>query len=287
RVTVRNYANRSRRYAISSQFRYVADVASGAVTVDAPPGVLVPANGSAQFDFRLRVKASKLPIWKLNGGSLGGAGSSLEGVEFDGYLTLTESSDTVHLPWQILPHRAADVEVLTDNLQLDREGKGTLILRNIGGAVDGRVDVFSLTGTSPRIKKKFLPGPGDNFAIIDLRSVGARGPWPDAGYPVQLHRGRLRQLFHGRADGLDRRDGLYCPPAEVRGRWRAGFRCAGRRRQPAAGRGSARRRRGLAVSNRPLADVPRWEERPGSRCDRCHCPIRPSEVNPEWPAAEP
>ena len=174
RVTVRNYANRSRSYAISSQFRYTADTATGAVTVDAPPAVLVPANGSAQFDFRLKVKASKLPIWKLNGGSLGGAGSSLEGVEFDGYLTLVDSSDTVHLPWQILPHRAADVEVLTDNLQLDREGKGTLILRNNRGAVDGRVDVFSLTGTSPRIKKKFLPGPGDNFAIIDLRSVGAR-----------------------------------------------------------------------------------------------------------------
>lgn len=40
--------------------------------------------------------------------------------------------------------------------------------------LDGRVEAFSLTGTSDQIKKKFLPAPGDNFAIVDLKSVGVR-----------------------------------------------------------------------------------------------------------------
>ena len=35
-------------------------------------------------------------------------------------------------------------------------------------------DVFSLLGTSGRIPPPRLPDPGDNFAVIDLKSVGAR-----------------------------------------------------------------------------------------------------------------
>jgi hypothetical protein len=174
RVTVRNYSNHSRWYSVASQFRYAADAATGAVTVEAPPGVFVAPHGSAQFDVRLRVKAHKLPVWNLNGGSLGGSGSLLQGLEFDGYLTLADSSDTVHLAWQIFPHRAANVLPSTDEVQLNRKGEAALVLKNREGAVNGRVDVFSLTGTSPRIRKKLLPGPGDNFAIIDLKSVGAR-----------------------------------------------------------------------------------------------------------------
>ena len=55
------------------------------------------ANGTASFELSMRVNASRLPIWKLNGGSLGGTGSLLQSVEFDGYLTLAEGTDQVHL----------------------------------------------------------------------------------------------------------------------------------------------------------------------------------------------
>jgi hypothetical protein len=48
------------------------------------------------------------------------------------------------------------------------------VLENEDGAVDGRVDVFVLMGTRRKVPKKSLPGPGDNFSIIDLKSVGAR-----------------------------------------------------------------------------------------------------------------
>jgi hypothetical protein len=54
------------------------------------------------------------------------------------------------------------------------DGAGTLDVNHTGGALDGRVDVFSLLGTSGRIPPPLLPGDGDNFAIVDLRSFGAR-----------------------------------------------------------------------------------------------------------------
>ena len=173
-VTVRNYAGSARTYRISSQFRYADDAAGGAVEVDAPSAVVVPAYGTKSFEVRLKVMPDKLPAWSLNGGSLGGDGSLLQGVEYDGYLTLADSADTVHLAWQVLPHRAAAVEPLQDVARLKRGGTATVHLDNKGGAVDGRVEVFSLTGTSPRIPSRFFPGPGDAFTITDLKSVGAR-----------------------------------------------------------------------------------------------------------------
>jgi hypothetical protein len=42
------------------------------------------------------------------------------------------------------------------------------------GAEVGEFDVFSLTGVSKKIPRSELPGPGDNFAVIDMRSVGVR-----------------------------------------------------------------------------------------------------------------
>jgi hypothetical protein len=57
----------------------------------------------------------------------------------------------------------------------DRSAKAgeSIRLRNAGVAA-GDVDVFSLTGVSPRADASELPQPGDNFAFIDLRAVGVR-----------------------------------------------------------------------------------------------------------------
>src|SRR5262249_12111125 len=149
------------------------DAALGAVDISVPRSVFVPAHGTAQFNVKLTTNVLKLPVWMLNGGSLGGDGFRLQDVEFDGFITLTARSDTIHLPWHFLPHRAADVTVDTHHINLGG-GAGNLVLSNESGAVTGRVDVFSLLGTSPEIPQELLPSPGDNFAIIDLRAVGAR-----------------------------------------------------------------------------------------------------------------
>jgi hypothetical protein len=114
-----------------------------------------------------------LPTWTLNGGLNGGNGALLNGVEFDGYLTLSDGTDTVHVPWHVLPHKAANVSASTSVVQL-ANGGGSLTLTNHGGARDGRLDAFALTGSSPKLPPNTLPDDGDNFAVIDLKYVGAR-----------------------------------------------------------------------------------------------------------------
>jgi subtilisin family serine protease len=172
-VVVRNYGGSSRTYSISPSFRYADDAASGAVAVTAPASITVPANGSKTFKVKLSVDVTKLPIWTLNGGSRGGDGFRLQGVEFDGYISIADATDNVHLAWHILPHRAAAVTPASTSVTLSG-GSATLNLSNATGAVDGRVDVFSLLGTSGRMPPPSLPGPGDNAAVIDLKSIGAR-----------------------------------------------------------------------------------------------------------------
>jgi len=174
RVIVRNYSDHERTYTITPSFRYADDAASGAVVPSAPASIKVPANGTRTFMITLNVIASKLPLWGLNGGAFGGDGWRLQGNEFDGYVTIADGKDNIHLPWQILPHKAADVKPdFTYAILNDEKPTCDIVLTN-KGAVDGRVDAFALTGTSKRISKDELPGPGDNEAIIDLRAVGVR-----------------------------------------------------------------------------------------------------------------
>lgn len=172
-VVVRNYGNKSRTYTITPTFRYADDAASGAVTISAPSTIKVKGNSSASFKVKIKVDPTKLPIWTLNGGSFGGDGYRLQGVEFDGYINIADATDNIHVAWHILPHRSANVTPSDDEVELHGD-TGKLKLKNTQSALDGRVDVFSLLGTSDRIKKSLLPQAGDNFAVIDMKNFGAR-----------------------------------------------------------------------------------------------------------------
>jgi subtilisin family serine protease len=172
-VRVRNYGSTARTYAVTSSFRYADDAASGAVALTVPSSISVPANSSATFSVKVKVNASKLPVWTLNGGNRGGDGFRLQGVEFDGYIGIADATDNIKVPWQVLPHRAAAVTPAATSVTL-AGGAGTLGLSNATGAIAGRVDVFSLLGNSGKVPPPFLPAPGDNFAVVDLRAVGAR-----------------------------------------------------------------------------------------------------------------
>jgi hypothetical protein len=172
KIAVRNYHGFARTYSIATGFRYASDAASGAVALSAPPSVTVPANGTATFTLSMTVNAASLPAWTLNGGSRGGDGFRLQAHEFDGYVTISDSTDTVRLPWHILPHKASNVTT-PSSLSLGGAGSGVLPLSTAGVATIG-VDVFSLTGTSPKLPASALPRPGDNFAVVDLRAAGVR-----------------------------------------------------------------------------------------------------------------
>jgi subtilisin family serine protease len=175
KVTVRNYANTARTFAITSGFRYANDAASGAVTIGAPASVTVPANSTASFTLALTVDAGKLPLWTFNNaGADGGSGPLLQAVEFDGYVTLTQGADTLKLPWHLLPHKAANTKAASTNVALNGAPSGSVNVGNTGGAIDGNVDVFALTGTSPQGAFYPYPNTGDNYALIDLKSAGVR-----------------------------------------------------------------------------------------------------------------
>jgi len=173
-VKVRNYSNQWRTYSVKSSFRYADDAASGAVKLTTLPTVLVPPRGTITIPVVLSINADKLPDWVLDGGPNGNNGGLLATNEFDGYLTVSGGGDNVHLPWHVLPHRAADVSPNKSSVELSN-GSGSVTLRNRtdSGQVGG-VDVFALTGTSPQIPPSDLPGPGSNLAVTDLRAVGVR-----------------------------------------------------------------------------------------------------------------
>lgn len=173
-VVVRNYSNKKRTYSIASEFRYADDAATGAVSVRTPKKVQIAPHGSEEFEVKLSVDPSKLPDWQLNGGFFGGDGALLQVFEVDGYVRLTDGTDAVHVAWHVLPHKAAAVSAELNNSSDERSARTTLRLENKQGAVNGRVEVFSLTGQSPPIPRSLLPGPGDAFAVVDLLAVGVR-----------------------------------------------------------------------------------------------------------------
>ena len=133
----------------------------------------VPAHDSRSFRVAVTIDAARLPVWTLNGGSQGGNGPLLQDLEFDGYIGIADDFDNIHIAWHVLPHKAAAVVPAPGPVSLVN-GTGSLELAN-SGAVGGRVDVFSLTGTSKKIPRAELPEPGDNFAVVDLKAVGVRG----------------------------------------------------------------------------------------------------------------
>jgi subtilisin family serine protease len=172
KVLVYNFSNSSRTYAVSMTLRDPANQAAAAVQTEVPDSLQVPGHSLRAFDVRISVDPTKLPVWSLNGGSQGGNGALLTALELDGTITLHDKIDTIHVPWHVLPHRAADVRAEEDEVEL-HAGTGSLELTN-QGATAGRVEVFSWTGSSPKIPRQLLPGPGDNFAVINLGQVGVR-----------------------------------------------------------------------------------------------------------------
>ncbi len=169
-LRVENFANTARNFTITPSFRYANDEASGAVKVQVKSSVHVSAGGHEDIDVKLTIDPSKLSTWTLNGGPQGGNGAALNGPEYDGYITLTAGTEKISVPWHVLPRKAAATDT-----QLSQKGNPgpSLKLRN-RGVETGDYDVFSLTGVSKKIPRSQLPGPGDNFAVIDMRSVGVR-----------------------------------------------------------------------------------------------------------------
>jgi subtilisin family serine protease len=171
KVVVRNYSSTARTYEITNTYRDAPNTTGATIT--APASIFVPANSGASFTLTLTVNAASLPVWTLNGGTQGGDGELLNTVEYAGYLSFTSGTENVHIPWHILPHKAATVQPTSTAVVLGGN-PANLTLTNTSGAVGGLVDVFSLTGTGTQFPASELPAPGSDYALVNLQAVGVR-----------------------------------------------------------------------------------------------------------------
>lgn len=168
-LRVQNLSSASKTFTVTPSFRFANDAASGAVRVVTSSSLRVGGGETAELDVKLVIDPKKLPAWTMNGGSQGGNGAGLNGPEYDGYITLTAGSEKLSVPWHVLPRKAAETDATLANSQ----NAPALKLRNRGADVS-EFDVFSLAGVNKRLPSSVLPQPGDNFAVIDMRSVGVR-----------------------------------------------------------------------------------------------------------------
>ena len=163
-VTVKNYTASSKTYDIEPTFRYQDDVDNGAVTIDAPDSVTVPASGTATFDVSITIDPTALRPWTLDSGLNGANPDILTSLEYDGYVNLdlqgdaSDDADPAHLAWQVLPRSAAVVTLNENGDQLDNAGQA------------GDLELYTLIAQSAKDPETTTPG--DNKSDADFRSVG-------------------------------------------------------------------------------------------------------------------
>ncbi len=168
-LRVQNLSSASKTFTVTPSFRFANDAASGAIRVVTRSTLRVGGGDTEDLDVKLVIDPTKLPVWTLNGGSQGGNGAGLNVPEYDGYITLTAGSEKLSVPWHVLPRKAAETDTSLSNSQ-----NGPILRMRNRGADTSEFDVFSLAGVSKRLPRSDLPQPGDNFAVIDMRSVGVR-----------------------------------------------------------------------------------------------------------------
>lgn len=195
-VAVYNTSSSAKTYSFSNSFRYSDDVGKGA-TVKVEPGTLNVAAGDMGFaKVTLTVNARNLRDWTLDAGQFGASGTNiycndpnpdtgcptLTMFEIDGFLKINGGSgNTMTMPWQVLPKKAANVSVT-------RVANRSVKLSNTARYKPADTDVFALVDISPNncevvdssgncVNADYVPGilPGINQTAIDIHEVGLRG----------------------------------------------------------------------------------------------------------------
>ncbi|MCB0062269.1 MAG: S8 family serine peptidase [Caldilineaceae bacterium] len=161
-VLVKNYTDQPLDYTITPMFRDADDEANGAVTVETPATINVPANGTAEFSVTLHIDAAPLRSWEMNSGSEGANPALLTLYEYDGWIFLQDatSESQIHLAWQVLPREAGSVRLRThdDYVRVSNIGASSTV-----------VEAYSLIATSPDLPRG---APGDQSPTPDFRYIG-------------------------------------------------------------------------------------------------------------------
>lgn len=180
-LTVRNYTGKTLRYAITPKFRYGNDRDNGAVRITTRSDITLRPHETRIVAVTMRLDASRLRNWTLNGGEDGVNPLPLDLLEYDGYINFNrlgfkgDNADPLHVAWQVLPRKSGDVRVPGGTtIPLETEAD----VQNVGAGA-AAIDLYSLVATSPD-----KPGSrtGMNAPVIDLRAVGVQTFWVPAAF---------------------------------------------------------------------------------------------------------
>ena len=169
-IKVKNFSDKAVAYNPVPVFLFQDDANSGAISVSAPERVRVPAYGSRKFTVRWVVHGEALGGNTMSSGAEGANPGALTASEFDGYLALfgVSGTQTIHLPWHIVPRKAARVRQSSEVVQ---PAYGTVVRLRNRGVGDAQTEAFTLAAVSPDIPE----GPrGGQAPTPDLRAVGSR-----------------------------------------------------------------------------------------------------------------
>ncbi len=168
-VTIRNYENKKRTYTVTPTFRFQDDELNGAVSVSAPKKVSIKPGKGRDTTFRVTftIDGAKLRGNYMNSGSAGADPATLTLNEFDGYLVLDDGTHPIHLPWHVLPRKAA--EVVPDTTVLEESAFPQVIGLDNQGAGTAQNDAYALLAVSDD-KPEGMAGEG--MPTPDIRAVG-------------------------------------------------------------------------------------------------------------------
>ncbi len=168
-VRIRNLDNRRRTYAIKPTFRFADDAANGAVSVSAPPTVEVrPGQGrDTLFTVTMTIRGALLRGNFMSSGSQGANPAALSMNEYDGYLILDDGAHPIHLPWHVLPRKAA--RVAPGTMSLVPGSFPQVIALNNSGVGAAQNDAYALLAVSPNLPQG---GRGEQSPTPDIRAVG-------------------------------------------------------------------------------------------------------------------
>jgi hypothetical protein len=178
-VLIRNYSDEDITYTVTPTFRYENDANTGAVTIapNFPGQVKVGAGQDRSVSIKMTIIGALLQDNFMNSGSEGGdPASALTKNEYDGYLILDDGTHPIHLPWHVLPRKAANV---TGGEELDFTTANPIMinLENTGVGI-AQIDSFSLLAVSRNIPEG---GPGERNPTPDIKAVGVSTQEVDAG----------------------------------------------------------------------------------------------------------
>jgi hypothetical protein len=166
-VIVKNYSDEDREYDVVPTFRYQDDADSGAVSVNVPSGkVKVRAGRTAKVQVHMTIDGNLLGGNFMNSGSQGADPAALTANEFDGYLVLDDGEFPIHMPWHVLPRRAANVA--GPGVFNAKGGTAVVNLEN-NGVGTAQVDAYNLIAVSENQPEG---GAGEQSPTPDIRAVG-------------------------------------------------------------------------------------------------------------------